>query len=265
MACPGCGHVQEEPSLAVSTFCRTCGNHFEVDGPSKQAAAGRSARKKTKRSLSPVLPHRRRQRGNEAAFIQRTPRTASHPFSSPSNRGGNLDVICFNCDARHEVSPGATSAHCPSCGTYISLDDVDVRSERSGEILTQGDVVIHRHGVHLGTIFARNITIRGRILGRLHATGRLEFHHSGCAHGEIVCDEIFVARGIQLEFASPVTARIADIAGAVEGEFHCSERFRLRKKARFKGALRTANFDCQKGGDFDGAVDIIDNSRPGEV
>ena len=30
VACPKCGADQQEPAGAVSTFCRSCGHHFEV-------------------------------------------------------------------------------------------------------------------------------------------------------------------------------------------------------------------------------------------
>ncbi len=30
LACPSCGHPQQEPALVVSSFCRACGEHFRV-------------------------------------------------------------------------------------------------------------------------------------------------------------------------------------------------------------------------------------------
>ncbi len=30
LTCPSCGHLQEEPSLVYSSFCRACGEHFRV-------------------------------------------------------------------------------------------------------------------------------------------------------------------------------------------------------------------------------------------
>lgn len=30
LTCPLCGHVQEEPSLVISSFCKACGEHFRV-------------------------------------------------------------------------------------------------------------------------------------------------------------------------------------------------------------------------------------------
>ncbi len=30
LTCPSCGHLQEEPSLVFSSFCRACGEHFRV-------------------------------------------------------------------------------------------------------------------------------------------------------------------------------------------------------------------------------------------
>jgi len=30
LTCPCCGHIQQEPALVISTFCRSCGEHFRV-------------------------------------------------------------------------------------------------------------------------------------------------------------------------------------------------------------------------------------------
>lgn len=32
VVCPACRSVQEEPALAISTFCRACGTHFHIEG-----------------------------------------------------------------------------------------------------------------------------------------------------------------------------------------------------------------------------------------
>tara|TARA_R110002096_G_scaffold19639_17_gene65399 strand:+ start:1707 stop:2879 length:1173 start_codon:yes stop_codon:yes gene_type:complete len=31
LTCPNCGHRQEEPALAISSFCRNCGEHFRIE------------------------------------------------------------------------------------------------------------------------------------------------------------------------------------------------------------------------------------------
>jgi cytoskeletal protein CcmA (bactofilin family) len=41
--CPHCGHQQREPRLAISTNCRKCGRHFQVQAALQPAAKARPA------------------------------------------------------------------------------------------------------------------------------------------------------------------------------------------------------------------------------
>ncbi|MEM9478574.1 MAG: polymer-forming cytoskeletal protein [Verrucomicrobiota bacterium] len=257
MACPDCGHCQEESVLAVSTFCRKCGSNFQITAASRE-----NARPNGKPDESPSSPFGvgKKPRGKEAAFIDGPSSilNATAPVATRRHSSGtSRNIWCVDCETSHRVSLGAASTNCPSCGAYISLGNVEIKSQRTGEIRTQGDVTVHRNGVVIGAIFAHNVTVHGKTLGKIFASEKLEFRRSGRVLGEVRCRELHITKGVKIEFVGGIETETAFIEGQLTGDLTCTKAFRLLRKGEATGTVRTKSVQTAKGASFDGIFEIL--------
>ena len=52
------------------------------------------------------------------------------------------DAECFDCGHKFKTGRSAKSANCPTCGAYISLEDVEINMTSTQPIKTRGNVLI---------------------------------------------------------------------------------------------------------------------------
>src|SRR5690349_21447535 len=90
--CPHCGHQQPEPRAAISTVCKKCRKHIQVQASDKPAAAPRAPAKRVEKDVE-----RRK-------------------------------VTCFECGTELEVALAAESTMCKRCSRHVDLRDYTINS-----------------------------------------------------------------------------------------------------------------------------------------
>jgi len=107
-------------------------------------------------------------------------------------------------------------------GVITAQGTVRIDGAFTGEIKTQGDIVIGDDGVLEANIEARNILIAGEIKGNLQAKGKIEITPTGKVFGDIkvknlIIDEGAVFRGsCIMEAAQTKKVKSADIEEAAK-------------------------------------------------
>ena len=257
LTCPECGHHQFEPTMVVSTQCRSCrANYQVVDGKavSRPKATTRVAKARGEHSGSTHLP----------------PLTAT-PFpkpSSPPPRSRFLrlffpqkpprEVTCFNCGFTHKAVGEAQSSQCPKCSSYISLRDYDISEPWNRRIQTRGNVLIQKTGQVSGiTIQCHNLTVLGELAGSVDCSGDLVIRSHGKILGKVSCRQLRVERGAKVEFLNPVTATSAYIDGQVRGQISCSGSITLEKRAQLQGLVKTTSLVIKEGAKHTGTIEMI--------
>lgn len=89
-----------------------------------------------------------------------------------------------------------------------------------------------------GTVRAESdVRVSGRIVGKLHVSGKVIVSQEGAVDGEIVAEN-------------------ADIAGVVEGDLNVAERLVLKGTARVTGTVRAGRLVIEDGATFDGKCEM---------
>ncbi len=211
--CPDCGFVQQEPEHLISTFCRSCGSHYDVAG------AGR---------------------GNSE------PAAKPAPAQRPRDR---RDVHCHRCDTIHEVVIRAQSTICPGCNAGIELCDIRVSSNVSRPIDTRGHLVIDRKGnLNCAQIYCGEADIDGELNGALVCDGTVRLTGQKALRCRIHAREVIVDRKARIEISFPVTASALDVAGHVAGQFEINGSVHVRKGGVVEGHLIASGITVDPGG-----------------
>ena len=105
VACPKCGHSQQEPPAAYSTVCKNCRQHFRLD------------------EVLPAAPN------HAPAKPVASPSGISAPAPGPEPRRQLKRVICFQCGTELEVPPSAQSTMCKRCSAHVDLQDYRITAK----------------------------------------------------------------------------------------------------------------------------------------
>ncbi len=164
------------------------------------------------------------------------------------------------------MPPTAESTSCPRCGVPIPLGDLDITELRTQAAKTQGDVLVRKNVTLVGGAQCRNLTVFGKVLGRIECSGLASFRHSGRVLGKVCGGKIHIARGVAMEFAASVEAHEIEILGEAHGEFTCHGALRIGKKGRVFGPVSTRALVVEPGGHFEGDLSVLkpENAAPTE-
>jgi cytoskeletal protein CcmA (bactofilin family) len=260
VACPECGHSQDEPALVVSTQCRACRANFQVlDGKgvkrSRPVTRLAKPRKETDPepepppSVNPKTPLRFGPSGPPPRpLLMRLLRPAKPP----------REAICFTCEHAFTAIGEAHSSQCPKCGSYVSLIDHDITGHTKTRIQTRGNVLIRKTGSISGvTVRCHHLTVLGGLTSGVECSGDLVIRSHGKIPGTIQCRHLKVEKGAHVEFLHPVTAESATIDGEVRGQIYCSGSITLEKRARLHGLIRTSDLVVKSGAKHTGTVEML--------
>jgi len=262
LACPECGHLQQEPALVVSTQCRACRANFKVeDGkgvvrtqPKTRLAKPRKdgdpypepAKPKPTPPRLPAAPPRR-------SFLQRL----LYPTKPPRK------VTCFDCDHAFTTIAEAHSSQCPKCGAYVSLQDFEIIDHWNRSIQTCGNVIIRKTGsVSSAAVRCHDLTVLGELASPVECSGDLIIRTHCKIIGTVHCHRLRVEKGARVEFLNPVTAITANIDGQVRGQISCSGTVTLEKRSQLHGYIRTASLIVKPGAKHTGTVEVIEGDQP---
>lgn len=214
--CPDCGFVQQEPENLISTYCRSCGHHYEATP-------------------------------NRADHETRQP-----PAEKPEQRiltRPAREVYCHRCGHVQEVSASARSTLCPSCNASIELTDLTFSSNVSRPVDTRGRLTVERHGYLNNTyIVCGEGLIEGRISGTLMCEGRLVLATTGAMSCRITAKSVVIERRHSVELMFPLTTQELIVQGTVTGEIECPGQVHVRRGGRLEGRIRTRSIVVDRGG-----------------
>ncbi len=119
--------------------------------------------------------------------------------TSPQRRASVKHVICTNCEQGSEVARRAMSVFCPHCKKRLILEDYKIRSYYAvREFSTCGDIVVERGGHVVAPIKVGNLTVKGKVQGRVTARGRVNICKTGWFKGELNAPILCVEGGAVL-------------------------------------------------------------------
>ncbi len=199
---------------------------------------------------------------------------ASHEKGSPTagtsnkarlnpliSRDRKREVQCFDCEKSHEILADSQSTLCPFCGSYINLENFDIRELSNSRIQTRGNVFVHKRGSITGTtIHCHNLTIEGEIRGGAECSGDFVVRRTGKINGPVSGDRVIVERRAQVEFMSAVEAREVIIDGDVTGSIICQNLI-LRKRATLEGDLTVTTLSIEGGACHNGNINMLPPSN----
>lgn len=221
-----------EPTLARSTYCRTCSQHFEI---------GVSVHKP---APAPVAAT-----SEESGFWGRI--TGIFRDNSPRK------VCCFDCGTRQEVLRTATSGSCKSCGAYIDFEDFKIVGAFSRTVRTAGNIFVTSKGdMSSIDLICGSAEIEGMMRGNLVCTGEVSVKYKGRIPGGIETDTLRVLKRSQAEFVRPVRARQVFVEGDMSGRILASGTVHISKTGRLTGSVFALGFTVEKGGVFAGDLSI---------
>ena len=164
VACPKCGAEQQESPGAISTFCRTCGHHYEVRetgaaakaAPEKWRQAWEALKTWSLRVAEPWILRYEPEIEKVRLFIEK--------YRPPEFRR----VRCHECGRVHEVPRLASSTSCPNCHAHIALEDILIEKRVTRTVLTRGALVIKKFGyLNNQTTICGAADIGGGMAGKL--------------------------------------------------------------------------------------------------
>ena len=172
------------------------------------------------------------------------------------------DAECFDCGHKFKTSRSARSANCPTCGAYISLEDVEINMNATQPVKTRGDVIIRKRG-HLAasSLQCRDLRCFGNLEANVECSGDAIFKASGTVIGEIRCRRFIVEKGSDLVFKNPIRAEEVDIQARITGNVFSSGLVLIGANGSVNGDVTARSVSIEPGGELNGAMNIV-RSKP---
>jgi cytoskeletal protein CcmA (bactofilin family) len=216
-----------ESPYAKSTFCRKCGQHYNVEKPLHKEAEmvrGPSIFDKISKLVS----------GEKVRKVR-----------------------CFSCNHRQEVSSSAQSSLCPSCGSYIDLRDLKIAGPFGRSIQTQGEIYVTSKGELTSARAACGSAIlEGKLRGTLICNGQVRVKTHGKILGGIETHELIVEKRCDAEFVRTLKAHSVEINGRISARIVCETAVTINKGGFLEGTVYARSISVEKGGVFSGELFI---------
>jgi cytoskeletal protein CcmA (bactofilin family) len=225
--CPHCGFTQLESAYAKSTFCRKCGQHYNIE---KLLA---------KESTSLKGP----------GFFEKIAKLVV--------RETFRDAACFACGHKQTVSTAAQSSLCPQCGSYIDLRDFKISGPFGRSIQTQGDIEVLAKGeVSAAKVACHSAYIEGKLRGALVASHEVRFKTKEKVLGAVETPKLIIEKRCDCEFARPIKVQNAEISGRISARLFCDGQVKINKGGVLEGTVFAKSIVVEKGGIFSGELTI---------
>lgn len=225
--CPHCAFEQLESPYAKSTFCRRCGEHFELGKP-RAAESGEKS---------------------ESLFAR---------FGGLFSNNKDRDVTCFNCKGKHVVSGSAKSTLCPFCSGYIDLTDIKIKSVSSRRIETQGNIHVTAKGeITSPRVICADAFVEGIIRGNLLSSGETRLRFKGKFPGGLDVNQLVVEKRSDVEMVRPIKARAVEISGRVTANLEIDGTVTVTRRGWLEGDVVARALNVEKGGHFKGKFCFI--------
>lgn len=225
--CPHCGFSQLESPYAKSTFCRKCGQHYNIEKP---------LHKEAEMVRGPSI------------FDKLSKLVAGEKIRK---------VKCFSCGHKQEVSSAAQSSLCPSCGSYIDLRDMKISGPFGRSIQTQGEIHVTSKGELTSAKAAcGSAIVEGKLRGTIVCTGVVRLRAQGKQLGGIDTHDLLVEKKCDCELVRPVRAHAVEINGRISARINCETAVTINKGGYLEGVVYARSISVEKGGVFSGELFI---------
>ena len=266
VTCPHCAATQQESPGVISTFCRSCGRHFEL-GEKKSAAPKAKEtgwRGQLAASLEPL--GRRVLKHAEPWLLRYEPqiekiREYYHRWRPPEFKR----VRCHECGRIHEIPYAASSTSCPNCNAHIDLYDALVEKRVSRVVRTRGNLVIKKFGyLNNQLTICGNADIGGGAAGKIFCDGETKIRTSGRLNCEIGSRRVRVERGADVIVAHPIRVHDMVVHGKITARIYCNGTLRILKRGFLRGEVHARSIMVDKGGLLQAELNIgrFDETNP---
>lgn len=255
VTCPQCGATQQESPGVISTFCRACGQHFELDGkkPARltPAAAAPAWREKLAPLAATLEPFKKRAlKLAEPWLLRYEPQIAKLREYYERWRPPEFKrVRCHECGRIHEVPFTASSTSCPNCNAHIDLYDILVEKRVSRVVRTRGTLTIKKFGyLNNQLTICGNADIGGGAAGKIFCDGETRIRTAGRLNCEIGSRRVRVEKGADVIIAHPIRVHDMVVRGKVTARIYCNGTLRILKRGFLKGEVHARSIMVDKGG-----------------
>ena len=110
------------------------------------------------------------------------------------------EVVCPHCGGVTEAARRAMSIFCPHCHQRVILEDFRIRRYHGVvEFATCGDVVVERRGFLVASVKVDNLTVKGKVQGKVTARGSVRICKNGQLKGDVTTPLLIVESGGMLD------------------------------------------------------------------
>lgn len=272
VTCPQCGATQQESPGVISTFCRACGQHFELDDKKPARLAPVAGPADWREKLAPLAarlgPLKTRALGWAEPWLLRYEpqidrlRDIYRRWRPPESKR----VRCHECGRIHEVPYVASSTSCPNCNAHIDLYDVLVEKRVSRVVRTRGNLVIKKFGyLNNQLTICGHADIGGGAAGKIFCDGETRIRTAGRLNCEIGSRRVRVEKGADVIVAHPIRVHDMVVRGKVTARIYCNGTLRILKHGFLKGEVHARSITVDKGGLLQADLHIsrFDEADPG--
>jgi cytoskeletal protein CcmA (bactofilin family)/DNA-directed RNA polymerase subunit RPC12/RpoP len=224
VACPHCGHSQEEPRAVFSTICKKCRRNFRV---------------------------------KEEEVLNYAPKAPKAPETVVERKA----ITCFECGRELEVPVSAQTSMCKWCGSHIDLQDYRITAAVSRNFKTKGAFTLEATGyVFNSEALVGDAVIKGRFLGKLVAERSLAIHTTAEIKGSFTSGRLIIPAANRFRWKEPIRVGAAEIAGELAADLQAEGTITLKSTARMFGDMQARNLVVEEGAVVVGVARI---GRPG--
>jgi cytoskeletal protein CcmA (bactofilin family)/ribosomal protein S27E len=172
------------------------------------------------------------------------------------------EAQCFDCNNKFKVGRSSKSANCPSCGSLISLEDIELNMPSNQPIKTRGDVLIRKRG-HLAAayLYAKDLRCYGMVHANVFCSGDAIFKTEGTMVGEVNCRKLIVEKGSEITFMNPVHADDVEIHAPITGNVFSKGSVQIFANGAVNGDVTARSVSIEPGGELNGSMNIVRGSK----
>ena len=168
------------------------------------------------------------------------------------------DAECFDCGHKFKTGRSARTANCPTCGSHISLEDVEVNMNSTQVVKTRGDVIIRKRGrLSTSSIQCRELRCFGIVEANMECSADAIFKTSGKIIGEVHCQRFVVEKGSDIVFNNMIRAEEVEIHARVTGSITSSGSVLIGMHGSVNGDVTARSVSIEPGGELNGAMNIV--------
>ncbi|MBN8249488.1 MAG: polymer-forming cytoskeletal protein [Verrucomicrobia bacterium] len=176
---------------------------------------------------------------------------------SPSRTVETRRVTCFDCGTEMEVPVSAKSSMCKRCSSHLDFQDYTVNQAVSKSFRTKGGLRVEKSGYIFNTeILAGEVTVHGRIQGKVTAERRVTVHTGADLRGPVRTPLLVIPEGQCFFWREGLQAEAVEVAGELVGEPRLLHTLRLFATGRLFGGAQTRHLIVESGAILVGRLEV---------